>query len=158
MASIGRFGVAREPVEGDTFEWFEHTIRTNPAFGELEIADFMEAAEVISEEDGVRAYSLVKGTLRAMVLEEDFDKFYATAKRERQGVEDLMTLILAVVEVAAGRPTVRPSDSSDGPSTTRLSSAESSSSRVIHRLEQEGRPSIAYMVQQAEEHGSRASA
>lgn len=156
MASLGRFGVQRDLTEGDTFDFFEHEIRANAAFGELDLADFLEAAELVDVEDASESMRLLKGTMRAMVHPDDFDKFWATAKRERQGIEDLMGLMQAVVEAVSARPTGRPSDSSDGPRLTSVTSVGDSSSRVIRRLEQEGRPSIALMVAQAAE--ARASA
>ena len=156
MASLGRFGVQRELVDGDTFEFFEHVIRANASFGELDLADFLEAADLIDEENVSASMGLIKGTMRAMVHPDDFDTFWATAKRERQGILDLMAVMQAVVEAVSGRPTERPSDSSDGPRLTSVTSADDSSSRVIRRLEQEGRPSIALMVAQSAE--ARASA
>lgn len=158
MASLGRFGVEHDTGECDTFEFFEVEPRVNPSFGELDLTDFLEAASVIEETDISKAMSLIKNTLRAMVHPDDFDDFWATAKRHRQGTSDLMGLMYAVIETAADRPTEQPADSSDGLPLTSTSSSDDSSSRVIHRLEQEGRPSLALMVQQAQERGSRASA
>jgi hypothetical protein len=151
VASLGRFGVAKDAVDDDTFDYFEHQIRVNPEFGELELADFLEAATAVDEENVSASMGLIKGTLRSMVHPDDFDTFWGTAKRERQGILDLMAVLQAVVEAVADRPTQRPSDSSDGPQLTSVSSAGGSSSRVIRRLVAEGRPSVALMVRQASE-------
>jgi hypothetical protein len=155
VASLGTFGVKHEPTE-DTFGFFEHTLRVNPGFGELELADFLEAAAVVDEDNATASMALLKNVMRAAVHPEDFDTFWTTAKRERQGIADLMGILIALVEAVTDRPTERPSDSSDGPQQTSLGSVANSSSQVIRRLEVEGRPSIALMVRQAED--SRASA
>jgi hypothetical protein len=158
VANLGSFGTKREVVE-DTFGWFEHELRVNPQFGELELTDFMEAAADIDDADTAKASAFLKDTFRLAVHPDDFEVFWATAKRERQTIQDLMGLFHAMIQLVSGRPTQRPSDSSDGPSLTSASSADDSSSQVIHRLEREGRPSIALMVaQRAESQASRASA
>jgi hypothetical protein len=159
VADLGSFGTPREAAEPDTFGWFEHTLRSNPDFTELEVADFLESAAKVDEANISEAMALLKGTFRMVVHPDDFDTFWSTAKRERQGVDDLMGVLYAVVEAVTDRPTERPSDSSDGPTRTAPTSAGDSSSRVVRRLETEGRPSMALMVMQASEaQGSRASA
>lgn len=151
MSSLGAFGVKRDAgVEPETFEFFGETVRVNPAFGELDLADFMEAA-VSVEDDSMAALSLLKGTFRSCVHAEDFDLFWSTAKRERQSIQDLLTILYAVVEAVTDRPTERPSGSSDGPQAMSGSSVDDSSLQVIHRLEREGRPSVALMVHQAQD-------
>lgn len=147
MSSLGSFGTPRE-AEDVTFEWFDKTIRVNPSFGELDLADFMEMAGGVDETHVSEAMTLLKGSMRAVVHEDDFDEFWTIAKRERQDADDVMKVYLAVVEMVTDRPTERASDSSDGPQPTATSSEDDSSSRVIARLVDEGRPSIAYMVRQ----------
>ena len=151
MADLGSFGTAKpEPEQVDTFGFFGATIRVNPAFGELDLADFFEVAASIDEKDNAQAMGALKAVFRACIHPEDFDTFWATAKRERQGIEDLMGVVMAVVEAVADRPTVRPSDSSAGPSSTSAISADASSSQVIAHLEEIGRPSVAKMVRDRE--------
>lgn len=157
MADLGTFGVER-PVSGevDSFGFFGARVRVNPAFGELDLADFFEAISSVDDQDTAQALAALKSVFRQCILPEDFDGFWSAAKAHRQGVEDLMEVVVAVVEAVAARPTRRPSDSSDGPSPTRATSAGASSSRAIARLEGQGRPDLALLVSRAEE--SRASA
>lgn len=96
--------------------------------------------------------------LRSVIADEAWSAFEEHASLVRATGDELLEVVKDAIAVIAQRPTVRPSDSSDGPPTTKDTSAVGSSSRVIHRLESEGRPSLALMVQQAQEHGSRASA
>lgn len=161
MGDLGSFGTPKPPVDVDlidSFDYFGERVRVNPVFGELDLVDFFDTASRIDDADTAQAMAALKGVFRDCILPDDFDTFWSTAKRERQGVEDLMQVVMAVVEAVADRPTVRPSDSSDGPSDTSGTSVADSSSRVVRRLEQDGRPSIALMVQQAQDVGSRASA
>lgn len=161
MADLGSFGTPKPPLDPeavDSFDYFGSRVRVNPAFGELDLVDFFDAASTIQDTDTAQAMHALKGVLRQCILDVDFESFWSTAKAQRQGVEDLMEVVMAVVEAVADRPTERPSVSSDGPSDTSATSAGGSSSRVIRRLEQDGRPSIALMVQQAQDVGSRASA
>lgn len=96
--------------------------------------------------------------LRNVIADEDWERFESHATTVRADGDDLMGLVQQAIQAISERPTERPSDSSDGPQTTSDSSAGDSSSRVIRRLEEQGRPSLALMVQQAQEQGSRASA
>ncbi|NUQ32421.1 MAG: hypothetical protein HOP99_06335 [Dermatophilaceae bacterium] len=96
--------------------------------------------------------------LRNVIADEDWERFESHATTVRADGDDLMGLVQQAIQAISERPTERPSDSSDGPQTTSVSSAGDSSSRVIRRLEEQGRPSLALMVQQAQEQGSRASA
>jgi len=156
VASLGTFGTPREAPEEQSFGYFGTEVRVNPDFGELDLADFMEAAADL-DEDSVDSLSLLKNTMRGAVHAEDFDTFWATAKRNRQGIADLLPILYAVVEAVSARPTERPSDSSGGPRPTRALSAVDSSSQVIGRLEGQGRADLALMARMATE-ASAASA
>lgn len=152
MADLGTFGVERPAYEEvDTFGYFGETIRVNPAFGELDLADFFDTAARLDGSEGAQAMAALKGVLRDSIHVEDFDRFWAAAKANRQGIEDLMAVLMAVIEAVTARPTQRPSDSSGGPSSTRATSPGGSSSQgIVRDLELAGRPSVAYMVQQRE--------
>lgn len=100
----------------------------------------------------------INNVLRECIHADDWGRFEAHATKVHADDEDLMRMVGQVIAIITARPTSRPSDSSDGPSTTNGPSAGGSGSQVtslVERLEAQGRPSIAYMVQQAE--ASRAS-
>lgn len=154
MASIGKFGVERvaEVVNDTTFEYFESVIHLSPlSFNELEFVDLMETAGQV-DENNPAAVTLIKDMFRLVLAPEldengdpiadyvgsGFDTFWALAKRNRQGIEDLMPVYQALMEAQAQRPTQRPSDSSDGPPTTPPSSPVDSSSDP----ESDGRPDL----------------
>lgn len=95
--------------------------------------------------------------LRSVIADEAWPAFEDHASLVRADGDDLMAVVTQAIEIISARPTVRPSDSSVGPVIVSEHSAVDSSSAVIHRLEAEGRPSIALMVRQREQ-ASRDSA
>lgn len=88
--------------------------------------------------------------------ESEWDRFTDHATKTRADGDELMAVVGQVFEVLSGRPTSRPSDSSDGSPDEKPTSVDDSSSQVITRLERQGRPDLALMVTMAQE--SRASA
>jgi hypothetical protein len=89
--------------------------------------------------------------VQAAVIAEDWGRFKSLARKNKATVEDLLPVAVSVFEASTGRPTQRPADSSAGPSLVPVSSEDDLSSQVIAKLEQEGRPSFALMVMQAQE-------
>ena len=88
-----------------------------------------------SDMDGLDAiYQL----LRAVIADDEWDRFEDHASSVRADGDDLMGVVSQAIEVISQRPTARPSDSSDGPPVTSVSSADDSSLRVIGRLEGQG--------------------
>lgn len=94
--------------------------------------------------------------LRQSFTDEAWVAFVDVAERERADGEELMVVIRDAIRAMSARPTGRPSDSSDGSQNTSASSADGSSSPVIDRLMNRGRPDLALIVTQVQE--SRASA
>lgn len=92
--------------------------------------------------------------LESVIEPEEWQRFKRHAKKTRAVDEDLMGLVRRVIRGETDRPTVRPSDSSDGPVVTEpRSEFEQDSSepadltmRVVRRLEAEGRPDKALLV------------
>lgn len=121
MASIGRFGTKHSEIDLD-FDWFDKTVRVNPDASQLTIVEFLDQASEISQSDEVLGARIVMRLLHEIVHPDDFDSFWATAKRERQQTEELMELAKAVMEAIAGFPTGQQSASPAGPSNTRLKS------------------------------------
>lgn len=104
----------------------------------------------------MEAVAAIDALITQCVSPGDLPRFEATCDRERPSLDELIEFVGAVMSEVSERPTRRPSDSSDGSQPTSVTSVVDSSSRVIARLESEGRPSLALAVQQAT--GSRVSA
>lgn len=118
MTSIGRFGTKHAEVDL-TFDYFDETIRVNPDASQLTIVEFLDQASQISQNDEVLGARTVMKLLHEIVHPDDFEGFWATAKRERQQTPELMELAKAVMEAIAGFPTGQQSASPTGPSNTR---------------------------------------
>lgn len=143
-----RFGKPKALPAEETFDFFElEELRLLP-FGEADLMDFFEVANGV-DENSTAALPLIKTTLRAAIHPDDFERFWTVAKRERQGVAELLEIMYAVVEMTTGRPTSQPSGSTDGLPATATNSTDDLSSQVITRLVTGGRPDLALMVDDA---------
>lgn len=144
------------------FVFFDATFHLRPS-DECNVAmlDFAELATGGVDENSIEGLAVVKGFLRDVVVEADWAAFWRSARKNHATVRgDLMPIVVQVFTGQAARPTTRPSDSSDGPASTPESSEPASSSpdippvepvklRAVQRLEDEGRPDKALMVQMA---------
>jgi hypothetical protein len=148
MAHLGTFGTVREQ-RADTFAYFGTDIRINASVSpDLALTDFVDDASSVNEDDP-RALLSIKRFMQDLVHEDDFDTFWALARRNGQTVEDLAAVAKALLVAVSKRPTRRPSGSSGGPRRTRTKSAAGSSSTVLDRLE--GRPDLQLAVVTAQE-------
>jgi hypothetical protein len=86
--------------------------------------------------------------LKSCIADHEWDRFEQVADENRVDGDTLFEVVKDTFAVLAGRPTSRPSDSSDGPTPTSTSSTDASSSRAIGRLEGKGRGDLALLVTQ----------
>jgi hypothetical protein len=153
------------------FDFFGEKFRLRPtADCQVAMLDFAELASGDVDETSLQGLAAVKRFLRDVVVAEDFDTFWKSARANHAKVGDhLMPIIVQVFRGETARPTGRSSDSSDGPTSTPESSAPDSfrtdsppepvKLRAVQRLEDEGRPDKALIVQMAvDSQGSAASA
>ncbi|MCA1570791.1 MAG: hypothetical protein LC798_10840 [Chloroflexi bacterium] len=124
MASLGRVGTDRPaPTDDDvdTLEYFDVTVRTNPAHSDLDLIDFMESAgniDTANPRHNIAAVAAVKRLLRSLIHPDDFDLFWQTAREHGQQLEDLMGDVWALIEAITDRPTGQRSASTGGPLPT----------------------------------------
>lgn len=120
--------------------------------GWMPLMRFAVLAKSGVDTDDMEGLVAVHDLLRSCIAEQDWERFQAHADKIRAG-EELLQVVTEAVALITSRPTSRPSDSSDGPPQTSGPSADGSGSPVtslVERLESQGRPSIAYMVEQAQ--------
>jgi hypothetical protein len=154
---LGELGVPREQQdEPDTFLWFGHRFRVHPHFSDLRIVDFMNAAATIDEKNAVASMGALKGFYEGIVDPADYREFWQVSLDNGQGTRELMQLAKDLSEAAVSdplveaepdRPTPRRTDSSSGRRRTAQKSRATSSRKVIHRMESEGRADLAQIVQ-----------
>lgn len=146
MATLGDFGRAREPLEDASFGWFGADIRVHPDVSNLVWVDTFGRQDESTFGDKMRA---IRGVVDVVVHPADVEEFWRLARENRQTQDDVLRVAFDVVGALAERPTLRPSDSSDGSPPTEVSSTASPSGRAALRL-LEGRPDLQVAVRRAE--------
>lgn len=129
--------------------WQEETFRISDKVGVMPLLTFAKLAEGGADSHEMAALAAMYDLLEQCIDRRDWEKFKAHATKVRADHEDLLELVGKTMEVLSGRPTERPSDSSDGPPPTRESSTGDSSLQVINRELEKGRPDLALAVYQA---------
>lgn len=141
---LGDFGIERPQVD-EQFGYFGTVIRVNPDVSDLSIIEMFREVGAAQDDAAVGTNRKIAATL---VHADDLDVFMETAIRNRQTIEDLVQVGLNIIEALTARPTLLPSGSSDGQSTTDANSTADSSSRALQLLE--GRPDLQVAVLRAE--------
>lgn len=136
MAKLGEFGAALKELdpdaEKDTFTYFGE---------EFEIAGvlppmlmFQLAAAMTGKVDETEGMAALWEAFRVALGNEEFNHLYRIAVEKRDSTESLMSVVMAIYQADAGRPTVEPSGSSHGQSTTSPSSSTSSTHPALAGL------------------------
>lgn len=126
------------------------------AIGLMPLMRFAKVAQSGVDTNELAGLAAMYDLLEQCIADAEWERFQAHADRTRADGDELMKVVSDVFEVLSQRPTQRPSASSAGPSPANAKSADVSSSQVIDRLEQNGRPDLALLVTQAQ--ASRVSA
>lgn len=148
MSHIGDFGTVREPEDPLTFGYFGTVLRTNPGLTDLALVDLVGRLVDAQKLKEYELLGVLKDMVRGLVHPDDVESLWSAAHENRQTVEDIGDMCEQIIVAVTDRPTVRPSDSSDGPPDTGGRSAGDSSLRVVRRLEHTGRPDLALIVKQ----------
>lgn len=140
MSHLGDFGTEHAPVES-TFGYFGASLRANPDLSDVMVVEMF--GNLAESPDQVRKLA------STLVHSDDVDEFWRLVRDNRQTMEDLATLAMALIEALTERPTRLPSDSSAGQSRTAPKSEVDSSSRALKVLD--GRPDLQVAIVQADE-------
>jgi hypothetical protein len=125
----------RRPDGPVLVQWKGQTYRLADKIGDAPIMDFAEIAEQGIDSNEMRGLAAMKSLLRNCLTTEDFAKFWRHATEIRAGSDEMMALVKDTYEALSGRPTVRPSVSSDGEPSTVVSSEAASSSPVMRVID-----------------------
>lgn len=139
-----------------TIEFLGEDFAIAERVGVLPLMRFAKVAKRGTDSMSMAGLAAMYDLLEQCIDADDWDRFCDHASEQRADGEQLMSVVGDVLSGIAGRPTQRPSDSSDGSPSTSESSVDDSVRQVIADLEAKGRPDLALVVQQAQE--SRASA
>lgn len=124
--------------------------------GQMAFLRFAHVAQGGVDSSDLEGLAAMYDLLEQVIAPGEWGRFQATALKTRADGDELMAVVKQVVTGQTRRPTGPASDSSDGPVSTKRKSAGGSSSRVARRLEKEGRPDLALMVELAQEARSAA--
>lgn len=134
-----------------TVEFAGEKFRTRKKVGAIALLRFAHVANKGTDSANLEGMAAMYDLLEAVIAKDEWDRFQQRAADVDASDEELMAVVKEVIELLGKRPTERPSDSSDGPTPTPPNSEDDSSSRIIRRFEQEGRPDLALMVMETQE-------
>jgi hypothetical protein len=132
-----------------TVEFFGEQFRIADRIGLMPMMRFAKAAKAGVDSNDLDGLAAMYDLLEQCLADDEWARFERHADRHRADGDELMEVVSKVFEVLSERPTRRPSDSSDGPSTTSPSSTDASSSRALRQLD--GRPDLQIAVLRAQE-------
>ena len=136
MADLGAFGAAIKELdpdaEKDTFTYFGEKFEIVAALPPILM--FQLAASMTGKVDETEGMGALWEAFRLALGDDAFNRFYRIAVERRDSNEGLMTVAMAIYQNDAGRPTVQPSDSSDGQSSASPSSSPSSTATDLAPL------------------------
>lgn len=133
----------------DTIPFHGEDYRLADKMGLMPLMRFAKLARSGLDSQEMEGLAAMYDLLEQCIDPEDWARFEAAATRERDQGDELMAVVTKAIELMAARPTLRSSDSSDGPPNTSGSSTGGSSSPVVRRLEQQGRAAQALIVEEA---------
>lgn len=113
---------ADTPREPDTFGFYGEVFAMRGAIGAMTLMQFAAVAVKGVNIDQMEGLAAVHRMLEDCIAPGDWPRFQEVARREAADAEDLLAVIRQVIAAVAGRPTVKPSASPDGPSSTMESS------------------------------------
>jgi len=137
MALIGEFGAALDEVERkvnpnrepDEFRFYGETFQIADEVGVIPLLKFGHAAASGLDTSDMEGLDAMYSMLRDCLAEGQFSRFLEVGEKNKADADTLLRLVSEVYRVVSGRPTVRPSDSSDGRPPTSPSSSTPYSKR-----------------------------
>ena len=134
MAFLGEFGAAKRDAdpdrEVDTFKFYGEEFTVADRVGAMPLLRFAAAAVSGADSAEAEGLSAMHDLLRDCLPADDWRRFQQVAEENKADGDELLAISRTVYQAISGRPTRRPSDSSDGPSSTGASSRVPSSTEV----------------------------
>lgn len=126
MVLLGEFGAAARDadpeVEPDTFKFYGAEFTVADRVGAMPLLRFASVAESGTDAEEMEGLAAMHELLRDCLTAGDWPRFQKTAATNKADAKELMEVCGAIYRAVTGRPTLRPSDSADGPSATGESS------------------------------------
>jgi hypothetical protein len=142
---------ARRPDGPLLVTWQGEQYQVADKIGDMAMMRFAKVAMSGADSDSITGLAAMYDLLEECLTPRDWARFEAHALRSKATSDQMMELVKETYQALSGRPTVRPSDSSDGQPATVESSEAGSSSPVTRVLDSipEGRPDLKLAVWEA---------
>jgi hypothetical protein len=115
--------------------------------GLMPVMKLAKAAKSGLDSADMEGLAAMHDMLEQCIADDDWPRFEDHATKTHADHEELLQVVKDVTVILTGRPTSRPSDSSDGPKQTSPTSVEDSSSlEVVRRLKSQGRQDLGMAV------------
>jgi hypothetical protein len=126
--------VVHVPESGTTVEWKGETFRIAEEVGVMSRIWFGKLASEGADSDELDGLAAISDMLEDSLADGEYERFRAHARKVKASTTDLLHLCRDTMEAIAERPTVRPSDSSDGPEPESETSSDTPLGRVLARI------------------------
>lgn len=123
------------PAEPDTFGFKGSVFTLRDAIGAMTLMQFAAVAVKGVHASDMEGLAAVYRMLEDVVAADDWQRFQDVARASAATDDELLAVIKQAIQAIAARPTVRPSGSPDGPSSTMGSSRGDSSPPVPSPLD-----------------------
>lgn len=141
--------LAELDLTDDDVTIFEHApFRISEKVGLMALMQLGHHAKNGVDSNDFEGLAAMYALLEQCIATQDWERFQQHALDTRSDGETMFRVTQDVLVKLNDRPTKRPSGTSDGSPATSPNSTGDSSSRVIHRLEDAGRPDLALLVTQ----------
>ena len=130
---VGEFGAARVALnrtEPDTFVFFGETFTMADEVGTMPLLEFAAAADAGTDASEMAGLAAMHALLRDCLVDEDWSRFRAVAKKNKADAPVLLEVCTRVYEVISGRPTELPTGSAGGQSSSSPSSSPSAARKA----------------------------
>jgi hypothetical protein len=142
-------------VADGSVEFFGETFALPERVGSMPLMRFAKLAQQGVQTDDFEGLAAMYDLIEACLSEADWPRFQACATANRATDEELLAVVAEVMVAMAGRPTSRPSVSSDGPSVIAPNFTSTPAERAIAQLD--GRPDLQLLVRNASEQLAKAN-
>jgi hypothetical protein len=132
---------------GSAVEWKGETFAIAEEVGVMSRIWFGKLASEGTDSDELEGLAAMSDMLEDSLADGEYPRFRAHARKVKASTAEILNLCRDTMAALAQRPTLRPSDSSDGPVAASETSSDDPVARVIARIP-ETRPDLRLIVAQ----------
>jgi hypothetical protein len=134
QVAAGPPAIEGDPDQSGVIVFMDRPFRCAKKFGLMPLIRFGYLSKKGLDTADEDALAAMYDVIRQAIDPDDWDAFMDHAADTHADEDELMEVVAQAIQVISARPTVRPSDSSDGPTGTETSSSADSSSEESSAL------------------------